>query len=74
MLISWESLVGVYLKLSLRGSRHNHHPHFRVWSFSRGDLVDRRQTSLNCEVAGLVSESRGLQLKHTIVLSIVLVV
>lgn len=44
--VSWQSLVSVYLKLSLRGSCHNHHPHFRVWSFSWGDLEEKKHSLL----------------------------
>lgn len=54
--ISWKGLVSVYLKLSLRGTCHNHHPHFRVWSFSWGDLEERKHTSLTFNGLGLVSE------------------
>lgn len=44
--VSWQSLVSFYLKLSFRGSCHNHHPHFRVWSFSWGDLGEKKHSIL----------------------------
>lgn len=35
----------LYLELSLGGSRHDHHPHFGVWSLGRGDLQEERGAS-----------------------------
>lgn len=32
--------ISDYLKLSLWGSCHNHHPHFGVWRFSWCDLKE----------------------------------
>lgn len=38
--------MSVYLKLSLRGAGHNHHPHFGVWRLSRSNLVDTSRTGV----------------------------